>query len=153
MGRKYQMPQYWRVSSLRTSPTFTRQALEMFFNIKSFQKFTNSYSRLGKTQPEANFVFCALVFCLHVCLCDGDRSWSYRQVWAAMWVLDFEPWTSGRAVSALNRWAPCRSQLNQQQVWMQTEVTPIENVTKSLLWTQQLLVHVHSDNWKSWKLE
>ena len=30
--------------------------------------------------------------------------WSYRQVWAAMWVLGMEPGFSGRAVNALNHW-------------------------------------------------
>ena len=32
-------------------------------------------------------------------------NWSYRQVWAAIWVLGLEPGSSGRAASALNHWA------------------------------------------------
>ena len=54
------------------------------------------------------YFLCALVFCLHTCLCWGCQipwNWTYRQVWAAMWVLGIEPGFSGRAVSVLNLWA------------------------------------------------
>ena len=37
--------------------------------------------------------------------CQKRRSWSYRQFWAAMWVLGIELRSSGRAASALNCWA------------------------------------------------
>ena len=30
--------------------------------------------------------------------------WSYRELWAAMWVLRIKPGSSGRAASALNHW-------------------------------------------------
>lgn len=45
------------------------------------------------------------VFCLHVCLCERVKSWSYRQLWAAMWVLRFEPGSSEKEVSVPNHWA------------------------------------------------
>lgn len=48
--------------------------------------------------------FC-FFFSLNVCLWEGARSRSYRQLWTAMWVLGIEPVFSGRAVSALIRWA------------------------------------------------
>jgi hypothetical protein len=41
------------------------------------------------------FTLCALVFCHHVCLCEVVLSWSYRPLWAAMWVLGLEPRFSG----------------------------------------------------------
>ena len=47
-------------------------------------------------------ISCALVFCLHIFLCEGV---SYRQLWAAMWMLRVEPRSSGRAATALNHWA------------------------------------------------
>lgn len=53
-----------------------------------------------------SFLFC--VFCLHACLCDSARSlqsWNYRWLWAAMWVLGFEPRCSERAAGVLNHWA------------------------------------------------
>jgi hypothetical protein len=59
------------------------------------------------------------VFCLHICMhtvcvClvltearQGYQiscNWSYRQVWAAMWLLGIEPKSSRKAGSALNIW-------------------------------------------------
>lgn len=54
-----------------------------------------------------NFIYLPLfyVFCLHVCLCGSVKSWSYRQLWAAMWVLRFEPGSSEKEVSVPNLWA------------------------------------------------
>jgi hypothetical protein len=43
------------------------------------------------------FILCAVTFCLYVCLCEGIGSWSYRQLWAAMWGLGIEPGTSGES--------------------------------------------------------
>jgi hypothetical protein len=37
--------------------------------------------------------------------------WSYRALWAAMWVLEIEPRTSGRASSTLNHWPSLQSTL------------------------------------------
>jgi hypothetical protein len=54
--------------------------------------------------PNLTCFLCTLVFCLHVCLCEGIRYWIYRQLWAAMWVLGIEPRSFGRAVSAPNHW-------------------------------------------------
>ena len=48
------------------------------------------------------FTLYAVVFCIHVCLCKGIRSWSYRELSAAMWWLGIEPRPSGGVVSALN---------------------------------------------------
>ena len=48
------------------------------------------------------FILFALVFCLHVCPSEGVRSWSYRQLLTAMWVVGIEPGSSGRAVRTLN---------------------------------------------------
>jgi hypothetical protein len=50
--------------------------------------------------------------CMYVCIYEytpdtpqeGIRS-HYRWLWATMWLLGIELMTSGRAVSALNRWA------------------------------------------------
>ena len=36
-------------------------------------------------------MLCALVFCLHICLREVVRSWSYRHLLAAMWVLGLNP--------------------------------------------------------------
>ena len=35
----------------------------------------------------------------------SDENWTYRQLWADIWVLRTEPGSSARAVSALNCWA------------------------------------------------
>ena len=49
--------------------------------------------------------------CLHVCAWQGCRacgrhqmswSWSYRWLWAAMWVLEISPWSSRRVASVVN---------------------------------------------------
>jgi hypothetical protein len=37
--------------------------------------------------------------------CQVTWSWSYRQLWAVMWVLGFEPKSSGKAASVLRCWA------------------------------------------------
>jgi hypothetical protein len=49
--------------------------------------------------------------CVHACIpraCPvlvlDPLDWSYRHLWAAMWVLGLEPWSSGEAASA-NFWA------------------------------------------------
>ena len=47
-----------------------------------------------------SFILCALVW-----RCQVPWNWIFRQLWAAMWVLGIESGSSGRAVSALNRWA------------------------------------------------
>ena len=40
---------------------------------------------------------------MYVCMYyEGVRSWSYRQLLAAMWVLGIEPETFGKTLSALN---------------------------------------------------
>ena len=53
------------------------------------------------------FYLMCIVFYLHTCLwgCQLPWSWSYRQLWTTMWLLGIELRTSGRAASALNRWA------------------------------------------------
>lgn len=38
-------------------------------------------------------------------------NWSYRWLWAAVWVLGTEPEYTGRTASALNSWAFCRSSM------------------------------------------
>lgn len=48
------------------------------------------------------FILCALVFWLYAYLCENVRSWSYRQLSAAKWVLGFESRSSGRAIIVLN---------------------------------------------------
>ena len=48
---------------------------------------------------------CVLPACMYMCRCQVSWNWSYRQLWAAMWVLGMEPGPSGRAASALNHWA------------------------------------------------
>ena len=62
----------------------------------------------GQTPVASLFVYlliyflCAMVFFLHVCLYEGVRIWSYRQLCVALWVLGIEPRSSGKVVSALN---------------------------------------------------
>lgn len=41
---------------------------------------------------------CSVLFCLHALSCEGVRSWSYRQMEVATWVLGIVPESSGRAV-------------------------------------------------------
>jgi hypothetical protein len=48
------------------------------------------------------FILCALVFCLHICLCEDVRSPGTGVSVAAMWVLGIETRSSGRAASAYN---------------------------------------------------
>jgi hypothetical protein len=57
----------------------------------------------------------AWMFCTHVCLytvcvpgaCGNQtvpRNWSYRWLWAVIWVLEIRPGTSGRAACAFQGW-------------------------------------------------
>ena len=43
--------------------------------------------------------------CMYVWVCCFLWNWSYRQLWATMWVLRIEPRSSGRVATALNHWA------------------------------------------------
>ena len=45
------------------------------------------------------YFLCVLVFCLWGCRISWN--WSYRQLWAAMWLLGIEPRSFGREASAL----------------------------------------------------
>ena len=82
--------------------------------------------RTVRTQLFKKYLFlfyvhwCFLTACISV---KGYRipwNWSYRQLWAAMWMLGIEPWSSGRAASALSCWAisPARLHLQIQQTWL-----------------------------------
>jgi hypothetical protein len=48
--------------------------------------------------------WCYLPACMSVWGCQVPCNWSERQLWATMWVLGIEPWSSRRAVSTLNQW-------------------------------------------------
>lgn len=73
-------------------------------------------SSINSSNPNAHHSFLKsylLFIYMHWCFvcityvsrCEGVRSWSYRQLWAAGWVLGTESSSIGRAVSALNHWA------------------------------------------------
>jgi hypothetical protein len=53
------------------------------------------------------FILCASIFCLHVYLVKvlSTWNWSYRQFWAAIWILGTEARFSGRTARVLNHWA------------------------------------------------
>ena len=63
------------------------------------------------------FILCALVFCLRVCLCEGVRSWSYRQGWAVVWVLGIEPGSSRRATFVLTTEPSLQPQFLLRKCW------------------------------------
>ena len=78
---------------------FQSKYLETRINLNTFHvtKQMSVYFRL---------ILCVWMFCLHVCMCTmlGPWNWSYRQLWAIMWVLGNCLWSFAGAASAQNVW-------------------------------------------------
>lgn len=102
---------FWRSRSVKydTSvlwPTFqmtlARSLMGVYFWYYFFNLLVSFFLILFR-----NFIYIlyALMFYLHVCLCEGVGFWSYRQLWAASCGLGIEPRPPGRVVSAPNLWA------------------------------------------------
>ena len=65
------------------------------------------YTTTSQPNEFISFYYCMCISVLPSCVsvwgCQIPWNWSYRQLWAAMWMLGIEPGSSDRAVFALNR--------------------------------------------------
>jgi hypothetical protein len=99
-----------------------------FGGLNSGARVCKAYTLLAETSCWPS----ALVFLCVTCMsgpAETGRCWvtwdcSYRQFWAAMWVLGIKPGSSGRGASALNPWAtfpatpPCRQYIVLKSIYL-----------------------------------
>jgi hypothetical protein len=83
-------------------------------------------------------MYTGILLAIYVNVWVSDPLWRYRQLWTAMWLLNIEPRSSGRAASALNFWAisPVSQWCSLTQSF--PVVSPLENKGK-FVWCPSIL--------------